>query len=111
MNQDEQALLSLMAYVYLQNARPDKAAVVMASMDLLVPGQPMVLRTLALAQMRSGKPERALTTLDQLAMAGGVDAAFHLMRAGALGALERREESAAAMQAYLALRALPPLAS
>lgn len=104
MNHEEQALLSLLGYVFLQNARPDKAAVVMAALDAVAPGQPRVLRTLALAQLRSAKPERALATLDRLAMSGGVDAAFHLMRACALGALERHEESAAAMQTYVAMR-------
>jgi Flp pilus assembly protein TadD len=104
MTDDEQALLSMLGYVFLQNARPDKAAVVMDALNTLAPGQPRVLRTLALAQLRSGKPERALGTLDRLAMAGGVDAAFHLLRARALTALARSDEAAAPMQVYVAMR-------
>ena len=37
-------------------------------------------------------------------MSGGVDAAFHLLRSQALTLLERREEAALAMRAYLQLR-------
>lgn len=107
MTNDEQALLSLLGYVFLQNARPDKAAVALAAVDVLRPGQARVLRALALAQLRSGKPERALATLDRLAMTGGIDAAFHLLRAQALGLLERGAEATIAMQTYVAMRAVP----
>lgn len=115
MTQQEQTLLNLLGYVFLQSARPDKAAVVLAALDALAPGQPAVLRALVLAQLRSGKASRALALLDQLAMAGGVDAAFHLLRAQALAALERPEEAAVAMQNYVHMRkdvaeAAPPLA-
>jgi predicted Zn-dependent protease len=104
MTDQERTFLELLGFVYLQNARPDKAAVVLAALDALQPGQPKVLCALALAQVRSAKPKRALETLDRLAMAGGIDAAFHLLRAQALGALERREEAAAAMQTYVQMR-------
>jgi Flp pilus assembly protein TadD len=104
MTDDEQALLALLGHVYLQNARPDKAAVVLAALDVLAPNQHRVLRSLALAQLRSDKPNRALDTLDRLAMAGGTDAAFHLLRAQALTALQRPEESQRAMQTYLDIR-------
>lgn len=104
MRDDEQTLLHLLGYVYLQCACPDKAAVVLAALNVLHPGQSKVLLGLALAQLRCNKPRRALETLDQLAMAGTVDAAFHLMRGQALNALERPEEAAAAMQSYMHLR-------
>lgn len=100
----EKSFLSLLGYVYLQNARPDKAAVVLAALDALEPGQTKVLVALALARLRSGKPERALETLDRLAMAGGVDAAFHLLRAQALSAAGHAQEAGAAMRTYLHMR-------
>lgn len=106
MTEQEQAFAALLGYVFLQNGRPDKAAVLLAALDLLAPGRPRTLRALALAQLRSGKPEPALQTLERLAMAGAVDAAFHLLRAQALQALARHDEAAAAMQAYVTLRAL-----
>lgn len=110
MGDEAQSFMILLAYVFLQNARPDRAAVLLAALDCLVPGQSRVLRALALAQVRSGKAQRALDTLDRLALAGGVDAAFHLLRAQALSALDRREEAVAAMRAHVQLRAAPATA-
>jgi predicted Zn-dependent protease len=104
MTDDEHIFLALMGYVFLQNARPDKAAVMFSALDTLQPAVPRVLRGLALAQLRSDKPQRALDTLDRLAMAGGVDASFHLLRAQALGALARDEEAAQAMKTFVHLR-------
>ena len=100
----ERDFLQLLGFIFLQNARPDKAAVVLAALDLLQPGQSRVLLALALAQLRSNKPVRALETLDRLAMAGGADSAFHLLRAQALGAADRSEEATVAMNTYLQLR-------
>lgn len=107
MNDAEADFLALLGYTFLQNARPDKAAVAWAALDALAPGQIKVLRGLALAQLRSGKPERALDTLDRLAMAGGMDAVFHLLRAQALTACQRPAEAAAAMQTFVHLRQAP----
>ena len=104
MDGSHKALLALLGYVFLQNARPDKAAVVLAALDRLEPGDTRTLRALALAQLRSAKPQRALDTLDRLAIAGGVDAAFHLLRAQALSATDRAADAADAMRAYVALR-------
>ena len=104
MTPENAAFLSLLGYVYIENDRPEKAAVLYAALDRLLPGDARTLRALALAQVRAGKPQRALDTLDRLAMAGGVDATFHLLRAQALGALERPDEAASARRAYLQLR-------
>lgn len=109
MTAEEESFLALLGYVYMQNDRPDKAAVLFAALDRLAPGQGQVLRALALAQIRSGKAQRALDALDRLAMAGQADAAFHLLRAQALGALNRQDEAAAAMRAYLQLRTAAPI--
>ena len=100
----EKDFLQLLGFVYLQNARPDKAAVVLAALNAIAPGKTQVLLALALSQIRINKPVRALQTLDQLAMAGGADAAFHLLRAQALGAADRGDEAAAAMATYLQFR-------
>ncbi|QVQ24872.1 tetratricopeptide repeat protein [Achromobacter deleyi] len=97
-------LLSLLAYVYLENNRPEKTAVLLNALRTLGLAEPRQLATLALAQLRAGKAETALSTLDGLAMQGGIDAPFHLIRAQTLLALERRDEAAAAMRAYVALR-------
>ena len=98
--------LYLLAFVYLQNARPERAAAVLGALNLMCPHQPKVLTCLALAQIRSQKPQAALKTLERLALGGGIDASFHLLRAQALIALKQTDESFAAMQAYLLLRGL-----
>ena len=97
-------LMDLLAYVYLQNRLPDKAAVLLAARNVLAPDDPRALLALALAQVRSAKPQRALNTLEQLALLGAIDAPFHLVRAQALQALDRRDEAASAMRAFVALR-------
>ena len=104
MTAEEQTLLNLLGYVFLQSGRPDKAAVFLTALDVLAPGEPRALRALAMAHLKSDKPQKALDTLDRLAMAGGVDAAFHLLRAQALTKLVRPDEATAAMKSYVHLR-------
>lgn len=104
MEQPEFELLQVLAYFYLRNARPEKSAVLFDALAVLRPEDRKVRRSLALAQIRAGKAGKALETLDQLAMLGDTDAHFHLMRSEALSALQRHEEAAAAMRAYVSLR-------
>lgn len=111
LQQEHIQVLDLLAHVYLQNRMPDKAAVLLAARILLEPNDRRTLLALALAQLRSDKPQRALGTLEQLALLGAMDAAFHLMRAQALHALGRTDEAASAMRAYVAMRQPPAAAS
>ena len=97
-------LMDLLAFVYLQNGLPDKAAVLLAARNILAPEDARALLSLALAQVRSAKPQRALNTLEQLALLGAMDASFHLVRAQARHALGRRAVAAGAMRAFVALR-------
>ncbi|WP_144630572.1 hypothetical protein [Bordetella genomosp. 13] len=101
---DGAELIGLLSYIYLENDRPEKAAVLLAALEALELAAPRQRVTLALAQLRAGKPDTALATLERVALQGGMDAAFHLVRAQALLALERRPEAAAAMRAYVAMR-------
>lgn len=107
MTPEELSLLSLFGYVFLQNARPDKAAAVLAALDKLAPGQAKALKALALAQIQCGKAALALDTLDRLAICGGGDAAFHLLRGQALAMLDLHEEASRAMTRYVQMRAIP----
>lgn len=95
--------MDLLAYIYLQHGLSDKAAVLLLARDLLVPDEPRVLLTLALAQVRSAKPGKALQTLERLAILGAMNIDFHLVRAQALQALQRHVEAASAMRAYVAM--------
>lgn len=112
MTKSESSLLSLLAYVLLQNARPERAATLLSALNVMEPANPRTLRSLAVALLRSGKSERALETLDQLAMAGGIDATFHLLRAQALVAVGRPLEAGVAMKSFLQIKGnsktLPP---
>jgi Flp pilus assembly protein TadD len=108
MSEQEKNIVQLLAFAYLQNARPEKAAVLLAALDAVAPGQRKVLRALALAQLRCGQPQSALDTLERVALCGGIDAAFHLLRARALIACERRLEAAAAVASCLAMRRARP---
>jgi len=105
---DSVELLGLLSYIYLENNRPEKAAVLLAALETLGHADARRRVSLALAQLRSGKPESALATLERAAMRGDVDAPFHLVRAQVLLALGRRDEAAAAMRAYVAMRAATP---
>lgn len=98
-------LLDLLAYIYLENDRPEKAAVLLAALDELGLADARQRISLALAQLRAGKPESALGTLDKVALQGGMGTAFHLVRAQALAALGRLPEAEAAMRAYINMRA------
>ena len=80
----------------------------LAARNLLAPDDAGTLLRLALAQLRSGKPARALDTLDQRALLGALDAPFHLARAQALHALQRNKEAGSAMRAWLAVRGSAP---
>jgi Flp pilus assembly protein TadD len=103
----ELELMDLLGYIYLQHGRPDKAAVLLAARDVLAPDDTRTLLSLALAQVRSARPARAIDTLDRLALLGAMDAPFHLVRAQALQALGRAEEAAGAMRAYVSMRPVP----
>lgn len=95
--------MDVLAYIYLEHGLPDKAAVLLAARDLLAPDDARVLLTWSLALVRSGKPEKALLTLERMAMLGAMGAEFHLVRAQALQMLDRQAEAASAMRAYLAM--------
>ncbi|WP_255437540.1 hypothetical protein [Comamonas flocculans] len=97
-------VMDLLSYIYLQHGLPDKAAVLLGARDVLAPDDARALLMLALAQVRSAKPQRALATLERLALAGAMDAAFHLVRAQALQAQGQAQEAASAMRAYVRLR-------
>lgn len=102
--------LALLGYFYLQNKRAQQAMTIFAALDVLAPDDRSVLTSLALSQIRAGKPERALNTLDRLAMRGFADGSFHLLRAQALFALERRPEASTAMNTYVSQRTSPAAA-
>ncbi len=108
MRSRETAVLYLLALAYLQNACPRKAATLLAALDSLDPDQPSTLLALAWAQIRSGEPADALSTLGRARSTSGAGAAYHLLRAQALGALRRPSEAYVAIRIFLRLRGAGP---
>lgn len=97
-------LMHLLAYVYLEHHREDKAIVLMQAVEALGQADSRALALLALAQRKANQPEQALLTLDRI-VPDTVDAALapvlHLIRAQALQALDRSDEAYQSMQAYI----------
>lgn len=100
----ELELMDLLGYIYLQHGLPDKAAVLLTARDVLAPDNPKTLLTLAVAQLRSEKAQRALATLERMILLGAIDSSFHLVRGQVLQQLGRETEAASAMRAHIATR-------
>ncbi len=110
MNEPEHDALSVLAFVLLQSGRADKAAAVLDGLDALQPGSPATLQSLAVAQVRAGRPAEALQTLERLRIRDDSDNPIAwLVQAQALLALGRRSDAQAAMARHLAAQqALTP---
>ena len=111
MNPDQRELLELLGFVFLQNARPEKAESIFAALVALETRQASHSLRLALAQVRGGKHEAALARLDRLLESGEISAAVHLLRGQALVRLGRGPEAERALRAYVAARAAEPAPS
>ena len=104
LSDESRELISLLAFIYLENNRPERATALLHALEAARSSDSRSRCALALAQLRSGKPKAALATLDALAMKAPPSAVFHLLRSDCLQALERHEEARAAMRAFVALR-------
>ncbi len=102
LNDLEREALSVLAYVMLESGRPEKAAALLDGLDALLPGNPATLQSLAVAQLRAGRPAEALHTVDRLLARDTPGARITwLVQAQALQALGRRSEAFVAMERYL----------
>jgi hypothetical protein len=110
-HRDACEFLQLLAFTYVQNNRPCKAAVLLAAADRVQDLDERALLMLAMAQQRCGDARLALATLDRVeAMGFPPNALLHALRARSLEALGQPVESQAAMRDYLAARN-PPAAT
>lgn len=105
MSRAEATALYLLAFVMLQHARPQAAAILLEALDLLEPNQPRTLMALAAARVRCDQARQALSTLERCRRAGGDMAPTELLRSQALRRLHRHAEAAAALHAFLQQRA------
>ena len=110
METSQRELLELLGFVFLENARPEKAETVYAALGALDPKNPSYALGLACAQVRGGKPEVALGHLDRMLERGDISAPVHLLRGQALARLGRAAEAERALRAYVAAREAEPAA-
>jgi len=101
---DSLTLIELLAFSYLHCQRPGSAANLFALLASNAECNDRLLGALALAQLRSNLAEAALATLARASVASQLDAPFQLLRAQALQHLQRREEAAVAMRAFVTSR-------
>lgn len=106
LDQDAHELLGLLAYIHLEHNRPEKSVILLQTLHAIGLATSREQTMLALALLRVGKPDIAMTRLDELALHGTVDAPYHLVRSQTLHALNRKAEARSAMQAYLRLRGI-----
>lgn len=98
-------LLRMLAYSYERNGLPARAAVLWSALHALWPSDAMFAKSLAFAQLRSGKPEQSLALLDALLDTGDTSALTHLLRSQALVQTGRLAEASRSMRFYVAARA------
>lgn len=101
---EQRELLEVLAYFYLQQSRPERAATLYGALAALYPADVRLRMALACSQIRAGQANIALDELDRLVEAGHIDAGVHLLRAQALVRLGRDSEAARAMDAFVAMR-------
>lgn len=97
----ERDALMLLGHFFLRQQQSERALTVFAALEVLEPERVEHARCSAVAALSSGRAERALAALDRIALAGRIDPTFHLVRALALGALERSDDAQLAMRAWV----------
>lgn len=107
-NDQPLGVLRILAYFYLQNNLPAKAAILLAALEHIGHMTARSYAMLALAHLRNGNVKLALATLERMAAAGHSGRAYHLIHAQTLVAANRQEEARQSMQRYLALRTPAP---
>lgn len=108
-NRDDRAFIAHLAFLFLAHDRAERAVALFVLLAHNAAADDPIRGALALAQLRSGKPKAAFTTLSAIPIALQVQAPYQLLRAQILGALGRHEEAARAMRAFALAFAADPL--
>lgn len=104
MEQTQHELLWVLAYFHLRHDQPAKAAALYGVLDILEPGHPIIMKSLAAACLDSGDIDRSLAVLDRLEALGEGGATGHLLRGKALAAKGQDDAAAAAIELFYAAR-------
>lgn len=97
-------LLQVLGFLQLQNGNARDATALLEACDHAGGCRGRALILLALAQLRSGTPEKALATLDRADPVAFALPSYRVVRAQALTATGRHDEARQAMKAYAATR-------
>jgi len=105
-DQTHKQALELLGWLFLRNDQIVKARKLFEALARLSPGDVRMLRSLAYACLLSGDHGRALELCaEAIALSGdSVEPGVFLVRARALHALGRREETREAVQRFITLR-------
>lgn len=106
MDGTQQGFLWVLAYFHMRHKQPAKAATLYGVLDVLEPGNPVIMKSLAAAHMESSANDLALAVLDRLEALGEADATTHLLRGKALAAVGQAEAAARAIERFYAARPL-----
>jgi len=103
---DQRTSLRVLGFLYLRLGYCERAARLFRALTALDPGDVDAAKSLAAAQIESGKAEAALELLAASPLREAADDdVLMLLKARALWRLERNAEARAAMNAWLAARA------
>ncbi len=108
MSPREATALYILAHGLLQNAQPQKAAILLEALDSLRPGDTRTLLALATAHLRNGAALRALQVLERAVRIASAPSAKDLLKAQALAMLSRRSEAKTAIEAFVDRQPVTP---
>jgi regulator of sirC expression with transglutaminase-like and TPR domain len=97
-------MLKLLGYIYLQNGKTEKAAILFAAVHAVDPLDQSAAESLAYAYLRSGAADKALRVVDHFGEQFPVSALSHLLRSQALGATGHKAEAARSMRKFVLAR-------
>lgn len=104
LTQNEQDLLAILAWFYLQNGQSRKALSLIKALQILCPEYPDITLRLALVQTVSDEPLDALNSLSIASFSEETQADFQLLKLQAQVKAGRIEEARDTKQQYISLK-------
>ena len=108
MNSAQEDLLRVLAQVFLEHRRPEKAIILLEALAIFQPGARDVLKPLALAYLAAGRYQDGATAAQQFlngADAGESVAPMYIIESRALWLLGRKEEARRSVRRFIEARA------
>ncbi len=108
MNPAQEDLLRVLAHVYLEHQRPEKAIILLEALAVFHPGARHLLKPLALAYLAAGRYEDGATAAQRFlngAADGETVAPMYIIESRALWALGRKEDARRSVRRFIEARA------